>query len=339
VDTVACRIVYLDLNHWYALGDAMAGCPQQPDHLTLLQQLTELVDQGKLTFPLSAVHYMELSENPRDEQRRRAASAMAVLSRFRTITSMTKIIDEELALALNRRFGRPAFPVRVPKFGVGVRFALKGEVGAFRLQGGSEESRRELEARLGKSCARFEAEMNAVAEFELLKQPPKAYWDRIPDYDPYAARREADKELASFNVMVRTLRTNPEIRARPLDAICSRQFLFEFHDNYTRALLKAGYSSNRRPPLNSKKALTDFLMSMPSRRVATMMQFHYLKDLQRDWSINDLRDIAALSKAIPYCDIVVTDNKAWDAAVNRAHLGQEFGTTVLRRLADLSAQL
>jgi len=240
VDTVACRTVYLDLNHWYALGDAMAGCPQQPDHLLLLQQLTGLVDEGKVSFPPSAVHYMELSENPRDEQRRRAASAMAVLSRFRTITSMTKIIDEELVLALNRRFGRPAFPVRVPKFGVGVWFALKGELGAFRLRGGSEESRRELEARLGKSCAEFEAEVNAVAEFELLKQPPKAYWDRIPDYGPYAARREADKELASFNVMVQTLRTNADIRARPLDAICSRQFFFEIEDNYARALLAAG---------------------------------------------------------------------------------------------------
>lgn len=339
MDTIACRTVYLDLNHWYALGDAMAGCPQQPDHLPLLQQLTGLVDEGKVSFPLSAVHYMELSENPRDEQRRRAASAMAVLSRFRTITSMTKIIDEELVLALNRRFGRPAFPVRVPKFGIGVWFALKGELGAFRLRGGSEESRRELEARLGKSCAEFEAEVNAVAEFELLKQPPKAYWDRIPDYDPYAARREADKELASFNVMVQTLRTNADIRARPLDAICSRQFFFEIEDNYARALLAVGYSSNRRPPLKTKEALTDFLMSMPSRRVATMMQYHYLKDLRPDWSINDLRDIAALSKAIPYCDVVVTDNKAWDAAVIRAHLDQEFGTTVLRRLTDLSAQL
>jgi hypothetical protein len=58
-----------------------------------------------------------------------------------------------------------------------------------------------------------------------------------------------------------------------------------------------------------------------------------------DWTINDLRDITALAKAIPYCDIVITDSKAWDAAVNRAHLDREFGTKILRRLSDLAAYL
>ena len=53
---------------------------------------------------------------------------------------------------------------------------------------------------LGISVAEMEARVNAVSEYELLKQPPKAYWSTIPGYDPYAARREADRELASFNV-------------------------------------------------------------------------------------------------------------------------------------------
>ena len=70
------------------------------------------------------------------------------------------------------------------------------------------------------------------------------------------------------------------------------------------------------------------------------MQFHYLKDVQRDGTlINDLRDIAALAQAIPYCDIVVTDSKAWDAATKRAHLDEEFGTAIFRRLTDLTAHL
>jgi len=73
----------------------------------------------------------------------------------------------------------------------------------------------------------------------------------------------------------------------------------------------------RPPGLNSREELTDFLMSMPSRHVTTMMKFYYLQDIKRGWTIDDLRDIAALTAAIPYCDIVVTDNKAWDVAVKR----------------------
>ena len=206
--------------------------------------------------------------------------------------------------------------MKVEKFGVGVWFALKGESKGFRLAGGSAEAHRQLEAQVGTSIAELEDEINAIAEYELLKQPPKAYWDQIPDYDPYAARRAADRELESFNVMLRTLRTNTDVHSRPLDAICARQFFFDIEENWVRALLNAGYNSNRPPALKSREALTEFLMSMPSRRVTTMMQFHYLKDVQRDWTINDLRDIAALAQAIPYCDIVVTDSKAWDAATS-----------------------
>ena len=129
--------------------------------------------------------------------------------------------------------------MKVEKFGVGVWFALKGESKGFRLAGGSAEAHRQLEAQVGyvDRRARREYEINAIAEYELLKQPPKAYWDQIPDYDPYAARRAADRELESFNVMLRTLRTNTDVHSRPLDAICARQFFFDIEENWVRALL------------------------------------------------------------------------------------------------------
>jgi hypothetical protein len=57
--------------------------------------------------------------------------------------------NEELALALNRMFGRLAFPVKVKKFGFGVNFALTGWIKQLRLTGGTNDSRRQLEAMLG----------------------------------------------------------------------------------------------------------------------------------------------------------------------------------------------
>jgi hypothetical protein len=339
MEATARRTVYLDINHWYALGEAMAGRPRQAEHVDVLRQLLGLVEQGRIMFPLSAVSYMELSENPRDEQRQEAANAITLLSRFNTVTSTKKIVDEELALALNRMFGRPAFPVKVEKFGFGVNFALTGEMKQFRLTGGSDESRKQLEAILGMPVSELEARVNAVSEYELLKQPPKAYWSSIPGYDPYAARREADRELVSFNGMVDALRTNADLRSRPLDAIYARQFMLDIEDNYVQALLNAGYSVNRPPPLNDRESLTALVTSMPSRRVATMLQYHYLKNSNKRWKINDLRDNAALAKAIPYCDMVVTDGEVWDVAVNRAHLDEEFGTRIFRSLTDLATCL
>ncbi|MGW9131967.1 hypothetical protein [Streptomyces sp. NPDC055681] len=63
------------------------------------------------------------------------------------------------------------------------------------------------------------------------------------------------------------------------------------------------------------------------------------RDGDRNWAINDLRDIDALSLAIPYCDVVVTDGKTWDTAVNRAHLDREFDTAIFRRMSDVANRL
>lgn len=264
---------------------------------------------------------------------------MAVLSRFNTMTSAGKILDEELAQALHAWFGRPTWPIKVNKFGYGVDFSFTGREGGFgRVTGGSEEDRRELEAKLDMSIAQFEAGANSFAEYLRLKQPDADVRDQIPGYDPYAARRLADKELKSFNVLVDTVHTNPDIISRPLDAIYARQFIFEFQDNYTRALMSAGFTGQR-TPFRSKDEMSEFLESLPSRRVATMLQYHYLRDTGKHWKINDLRDNVALSQAIPYCDIVVTDSEVWDVAVNRAHLDTEFDTPIFRRLTDFAAYL
>jgi len=139
--------------------------------------------------------------------------------------------------------------------------------------------------------------------------------------------------------MVNALRTNPDLRSRPLDAIYARQLTVDIESNFVQALLNAGYSMNRRPPLRDRESLTTLLTSMPSRRVATMLQYHYLKDSNKHWKISDLRDNAALAMTIPYCDIVVTDSAAWNTAVNHAHLDKEFGTAIFRSLTDLAAHL
>lgn len=330
-------MVYLDLNHWYALGDALAGSPIHPDHISVLQQLRGLVERGEVAFPLSSVHYMELTENPRDDHRERAADAMALLSRFATMAPASKILNEEMAKELNRRFGRPAFPVKVAKFGIGAGFAF-GEPRRMALEGLTEDNRAEFEARVGMSASEFEATANATAEYWVLRGPTATLRSAIANYDPYAARRAADAQLADFNVMINTLRTNPDVADRPMDAICARQLSFDILDPYVRALISAGFGENR-TPFRDKAEHTDFLMALPSRKVVTLMHLHYLKDVHRDWTINDLRDIAALSTAIPYCDVVVTDKKAYDTAVKRAHLDTEFSTAIFSKLTDLAAHL
>jgi hypothetical protein len=84
-----------------------------------------------------------------------------------------------------------------------------------------------------------------------------------------------------------------------LDAIAARQYIIDFPSQYAAANIGAGFTKDRQP-FHDAEALTSFLMSLPSCRVAAMIQLHYLNDIARDWKPNDLRDIAALSAAIRY---------------------------------------
>src|SRR5258705_456070 len=68
-------------------------------------------------------------------------------------------------------------------------------------------------------------EINDTVECLVLEGPAQSIRGQIPNYDAYAGRRIADSELQGFNVMLNTLRTDPDIAARPLDAICARQLL------------------------------------------------------------------------------------------------------------------
>ncbi|WP_225101981.1 hypothetical protein [Streptomyces sp. CoH27] len=176
------RKVHLDLNHWYALGDAFAGVSKNPDHVSVLKQLRGHVERGEVVFPLSSVHYMELAENPRDDHRERAADVMTLLSRFTAMALDSKILDEEMARDLDRRFGRPAFPIKVAKFGVGAGFAF-GEPRWMVLDGITEEKRQKFEARVGMSVSEFEASVNATAEYWVLRGLTATLRSALPGYD------------------------------------------------------------------------------------------------------------------------------------------------------------
>jgi hypothetical protein len=170
------QVVYLDLGLWYELGEANAGHPRQPTHPEILAKLAVEVEQGRLQFPLSEIHYMELTENPRGDQRKEAADVMAVLSRFVTVAPLGRIVDEELARSLNQLCGRPAFPIKVPKFGRGVRYAF-GET---------------LDPK---------TQITELEEY-LAAATPDVMRAQIPNYDPYAGRRRADIDLDNVNVML-----------------------------------------------------------------------------------------------------------------------------------------
>jgi hypothetical protein len=54
----------------------------------------------------------------------------------------------------------------------------------------------------------------------------------------------------------------------------------------------------------------------------------------KQWEGNDLNDVSALSIAVPYCDVGITERQ-WVHSVDRAELGQRFNTAMINDLARL----
>ena len=79
---------------------------------------------------------------------------------------------------------------------------------------------------------------------------------------------------------------------------------------------------------------------MPSTEVSMALKSAMHRDANRarNWKANDVVDMDAMSLAVPYCDIVVTE-KASHEVLTAAHLDARAGTIILRNLVDLTCVL
>jgi len=77
---------------------------------------------------------------------------------------------------------------------------------------------------------------------------------------------------------------------------------------------------------------------MPSAEVAIELKTAWHRNRDKNWDANDIFDIDALSVAVPYCDVVVTE-KACHHVLETSGLGKRMNTALLRNLNDLPNML
>lgn len=110
------------------------------------------------------------------------------------------------------------------------------------------------------------------------------------------------------------------------------QELVSILDPLSEAMGRAGLSADQ---LAGADALTDFLLALPTRRMNCELLRLRHRNPQQRWEENDLNDIGALSVAVPYCDVVVTE-RHWRGPIRDARLDEAYGTIVLHDLRELA---
>ena len=105
-----------------------------------------------------------------------------------------------------------------------------------------------------------------------------------------------------------------------------------------KAFERAGITNAVSPDLDAAEGLTALLHALPSRDVIFDLRRLRHADGQTRWEANDLNDLGALSVALPYCDIVVTEKQLRHLA-DQAGIPDRYNTAVLDNLGSLPQHL
>jgi hypothetical protein len=321
--------IYLDQWVWVRLAQAEAAHPRGDSWRDTLLLAEEAVKKGYASFPLSSVHYIETSHKRNHEKRWRLAGTMARLSQFHTIAQGRVLLPPEIDRALREMFGRPEYTRSAQVFGIGLAHALDWERANYRVP-----------AEFGLSSAQtsiIEKQVQPMMEWALLAGPSRELEERLGDYDR-DAHRAVPREFAE---------AQEEHREKLLEG--------DWHKgDKGRRVAMANAFSNFKEPLEEAMAraglhwghiyntgatgMSELIGRIPIADVDTQLQRFRHEASDKQWEPNDLDDLDFLTRAIVYCDAVVTE-KHWVSLAKRAGLEDKYGTQIMSQPDELTVFL
>jgi len=130
-----------------------------------------------------------------------------------------------------------------------------------------------------------------------------------------------------------TATVDPAMKRRLDDILVARELYHEIGTELPRLLVTAGFSLDSFF-FRGREWVSDFISGLPSISVHLALRDQTIRAGNRDWKLNDLRDIGHLSVAVPYCDLVFTDADA-ENAIARSGVADEYKSRVHRDLTLL----
>jgi hypothetical protein len=333
------RLVYLDLNHWIYLAQAATGHRAGARYRHALDALRQATDDVVIT--LAAVHYMEMAGITDPRQRSDIAAVMEELTDFACVMPESTVIKLELDAAVAQIAGVRERFTPISLVGRGVLQAF-GRQGGLRIGSPEGDATPTVRAGWPSGPEQFDA-WREDAERQLdrvvLQGPTDAEAPTLKasGWDPTVARRIAEERVRQEREQAARLAQEPQWRrGRLRDVVAARYLALEVQAMLDEALSARSLSfTDVMPDAEAARRFTD---SMPSADVRISLLTAAHRNPQTRWEPNDIFDIDALSVAVPYCDIVVTERHAHHV-IHTAGLPALLGTRVLANLDELVAEL
>lgn len=313
------KVVYLGQNAWIELSKVREGRKSSCDK-KLLETIMQASNNGTAFFPISLIHLSEITNTARAEWRKELLSIMLEISHYYTFTPYwNKLRELEIKNLVLNELGLPLIDVRSSLVGKGFS-NLMGATPTVKSEKISPEILKEINQKL----------LHALNDPEIfLTLAHKVYKD---------SKREMVATVQEFETL--------------------RKELSQFEDNQYRrkAFLWRNIIATILPKLNSflaemnlpltvgqrivekllgKYDADDFLSKIPTALCEFTLMFQRDQQSSRAIRVNDLYDIWHLTLAIPYCDIVVTEEKMWITIAKNAKLDKICNTVILSSIHDL----
>lgn len=312
------RAIYLDLNHWIELDKIKAAGDESPKK-AILAALSEASRSGSAVFPVGAMHFMEIAKIGNAQQRESLAQLMTQLSGGWVLPSGASIVRREIEHAVRLVFSLPPAPPGKPVLRRGILSAF-GELADDAMASVNPRVRPLLDA---------------------FTDTPEG-WMSFLRQDDEAARRTTIEHMRRLSLphieeverrRERLRKESKEIRYRVYCVM-----LFDgLQEHYLAAAWRLGIDRERFKTMTLEQA-KGLIQHVPPLYVESELAVLSEQQWPRRSEQNDIYDVSALSAAIPYCDVVVTEN-FWAAISKQATFADRFQTRVLPNLQDLVAVL
>ncbi|MFF2396333.1 hypothetical protein [Nocardia sp. NPDC058114] len=317
--------IYLDQAKWIDLLKCRAGRADGKKFQEVYDLARHAVERGLASFVLSTAHYYETQARSNPRSRRELGATIADFSRFHAIAPTRVVVPAEIQQALT---GRP-LTSQMNLFGVGFNHAFHTDADL-----GSPDPSKLADTPFGQH-AELRAAYRWWAELCVLAAPPPSNGAEQRMLEVARTIRDGAQTFVDTQDTIGGYVASNRLRDR-LDEVAISTELEDIWEPLIAGCRERGVDvRDRIATIDSARAL---LQALPSRWVMSELRRVRLRNPQQLWKKNDLNDLLALSIAVPYCDVVVTERQ-WAVRVNELGLAQQYGTTVLHDLTDLTGVL
>lgn len=317
------EVVYLDQKDWIFLAKGYYN-----NQLKANKEICNLVleaSEKKTVFPLSIIHLEETLSRLNPKKREQLATFMIKVSRGYSILPANSIMKSEVRQATLKKLGLPTIDIRKIVIGRGISHMLGAKGELKRKEGAigpelSEETKRKILDYVDspQALSRLLTTQELAEQTQQIRQT-------------HTSTVEKMEEIRRRNIAIK----DNNLRYR----VCIARFLIDvigpwFVDVVTE------YNLPIKPIMEkwTQEEFTEFFQNMPTAYCLFTLTYRRDQYIQRPIAKNDINDIWALTLAIPYCDIVVTESM-WAAIACQSKLDKIYNTVILSSAKDLKNHL